>query len=89
MLLPTLVDTSYEDLRDQSMAPFKLETRPRTRFHELFGDMPIEDAMLDIFCQDSLLRGRIYWDNMADSLVHDQQEVRHEQEFAYVLGTSR
>lgn len=86
-ILEDLHDQDVEDRRHPSVL-FLLQTGPGTRYHALYGDMPVEDAMLDLMCQTAALNGKIFGDNMADNLVIAESEVQAMQVAAYELGES-
>lgn len=72
-----------EDDEAQPTGAFKMHTVPGNRYHEVYGDVPAQDATLEMLCQTAELGGYIFGDNMTDTAVHSEEGVRASQDDAY------
>lgn len=57
-------------------------------YRELFGSMPLEDAVLHMFCQAAKLNGILCGDNMADTVVITRKDAVYMAELAKNLVKS-
>lgn len=78
--------SSASSVPDAAAEPYVLQTGPGTAYHDMFGDMPVQDAMTDMFCQAAALRGALYGDNMMDTLVMTEGQMRMMAVDARTLG---
>jgi len=46
------------------------------RYQQLFGDVPLHEAVLDVYCRMAALGGRLMGDNMADTARMSEQQMR-------------
>jgi len=46
------------------------------RYQQLFGDIPLHEAVLDVYCRMAVLGGRLMGDNMQDTARMSEQQMR-------------
>lgn len=81
--------TTSEDA-NQAVSPpvYQLRTGTGTAYESHFGDMPVQDAMVDMLCQAAALGGAILGDKMVEELVTTEEEVLSLAANARALGDS-
>jgi len=57
------------ELRDMGGAPPGPEAIHSDRYEDVFGEIPLHDAMLEMLCQAAQLGGDFFGDNMADTTI--------------------
>lgn len=91
-------------LSNQTTAPGSRATRTRTRlsppppasvatgdgtaYQSLFGDMPVQDAVQNMFCQIAQLGGMLCGDNMADTVHTTGRQASAMVDAAFCVGRS-
>lgn len=91
-------------LPTQTTAPGSRATRTRTRlsppppagvatgdgtaYQSLFGDMPVQDAVQNMFCQIAQLGGMLCGDNMADTVHTTGRQASAMVDAAFCVGRS-
>lgn len=64
-----------DDEETHQPVPAGISTGDGTAYHALFGDMPVQDAIQDMFCQAVKLGGMLMGDNKRDTLRTTAAEV--------------
>jgi len=56
------------------------------RYRDVFGDMPLHDAILELFCRTAQLGGDFFGDNVADTAVMPEELIKRMDARAKALG---
>lgn len=73
-----------DDAEDQpTVGP---DMSPDSAYHSIFGDVPLEDAVLVMFCQAALVNNLLYRDNMADAYTMTDADASEVASAARLLG---
>lgn len=67
-------------------APCGFEMGEGSDYHSLFGEMPVEDAVQDMYCQAASLSGRFFGDNVAETVYLSGNELESIAAAALKLG---
>lgn len=73
---------------DHQPTPCGFKMGEGSDYHSLFGDMPVQDAVQDMYCQAALLSGRLFGDNAADVTQLSGTQVESMVAAALKLGRS-
>lgn len=73
---------------DDQPAPCGFETGEGSDYHSIFGDMPVEDAVQDMYCQAATLSGCFFGDNVGDTTYLSATQIDFMSAAALKLGRS-
>jgi len=75
-----------EEVRDASGSPPGRDVVTTDRYRDVFGDLQLHDAMLEMFCQAAQLGGDLFGDNVADTAVMTEEQIELMEARATALG---
>lgn len=82
--------TTTEEDRSELLAlerpPDGPDMRPGSLYHVIFGDIPLEDAVLTMFCQAAMVNGMLFGDNEYSLAVMPDSTAVAIADAAHVLG---
>jgi len=82
---PAAVASSSDD-SDGSSTPLGPDVVNTDNYRLIFQDMPLHDALLELFCVAARLGGDLFGDNVADAAVISEEQISAMEERARVLG---
>jgi len=75
-----------EEMRDTSGSSPGPDVIDTDRYRDVFGDVQLHDAMLEMFCQAAQLGGNLFGDNVADTAVTSEEQIELMEARATALG---
>jgi len=78
------VDESGDD--DDRTTPPGPDIVKTDNYQHVFKDLPLHEAMLEMFCMAARLGGDLFGDNVADTAVTSEEQISAMEERARVLG---